>query len=148
MKISHRAGEWDFTDEPMSKKISRIDTEFGKAERVTHTDDILKIGAMSGCTHGTALSKKVSNIHLPWDEPNYWSYEVTAIEKRPKVAFSWKGDSGAAIFDTNGKWLGLLFGGQTKLHTEQLLTYIIPAFAILDEIRSASDGKMEGRLKI
>ena len=141
---------------PSSDSITEIDDAFGKNWEDkeedtpnTHTvREVYKIGTVTGCSHGVISPRKCSNVVLVTDESKHsWSYEITAVGEKGLTAapFSWKGDSGSAVFDQFGRWLGLLYGGQVKLGTDRLLTYVIPAWAIIDDIKSFS--KLECRLK-
>lgn len=92
----------------------------------------------------------MANVSFPWHGQNDWSYEYAVIGEAGSSAapFSWRGDSGAAIFSRNGAWLGLIYGSQTKLNTTQPLTYIIPAEAIIQDIQTqAGSNNYEVRLK-
>lgn len=146
MKISHRATEWQQNHKPFAKKITRVHPTFGMAEHVDFIDEVYKIGAVTGCTYGTVKSEKISDVHLSWHDKHDYGNEIAVIGA-PDTKFSWLGDSGAAVFDGGGLWLGLVYGGQTKLSCSQPLSYIIPANAILQDIKEFSGGKWEVRVK-
>ncbi|CZR67877.1 uncharacterized protein PAC_17776 [Phialocephala subalpina] len=147
--ISHRADEWAADHKPLARKICGFDKNFGKDARDAYTEEVYKIGAMTGCTHGTISTEKIFTVRLPWHEKKDFSSEIAVVGESGLAAepFSWPGDSGAAIFDAGGLLLGLMFAGQPKLNCEQPLTYMIPIWAILEDIKKQSNNKYEVRLK-
>ena len=101
---------------PSSDSITEIDDAFGKNWEDkeedtpnTHTvREVYKIGTVTGCSHGVISPRKCSNVVLVTDESKHsWSYEITAVGEKGLTAapFSWKGDSGSAVFDQFGRWL-------------------------------------------
>ena len=51
--------------------------------------------------------------------------------------FCHNGDSGAWVFDVDGRWIGVAMGGQKIDHekeTSQNLSYVIPAKDIVEDI--------------
>ncbi|EKD12373.1 hypothetical protein MBM_09407 [Drepanopeziza brunnea f. sp. 'multigermtubi' MB_m1] len=147
--ISHRADEWKQLARPRVTAIKDIDTNFGTAISHHDTQRVFKIGAMTGCTTGNICPDTRSKFRLGWHPETDMTDEISIVGDGDLYTdmFGWEGDSGAAIFNAGGKWLGLLYGGQTSLNSRQLLTYVIPASAIIADMVELSGYKIDVRLK-
>lgn len=68
-----------------------------------------------------------------------------AIVGNPGHPFSGHGDSGAAIFDIEGNWVGMVFGGNSIAQCDSPVTYITPSKAILESLAEMANRKEEGK---
>jgi hypothetical protein len=68
-----------------------------------------------------------------------------AIVGNPGHPFSGHGDSGAAIFDIEGNWVGMVFGGNPIAQCDSPVTYITPSKAILESLAEMANRKEEGK---
>ncbi|MBO9699892.1 MAG: hypothetical protein J7604_06745 [Sporocytophaga sp.] len=98
---------------------------------------VLKVGCTSGLTKGVIssigapASDKVNQILIyPTDDE---TYKINGV----KLAFSDAGDSGSIIIDEHNNIVGLLWGGDSELHSEYDVTFAIPIDKVLEALANA-----------
>lgn len=94
---------------------------------------LYKTGSITGNTVGH-YNRIKQHVHLTWDEKSTRSSEL-AVNGIEKCAFARPGDSGSAVFTKNGEWVGILFGGVEVKQTDNAMTYVTAATAILEHLQ-------------
>ena len=88
------------------------------------TGKVFKVGRTTGLTWGKLLNHwHEENLHPchPRREiaPQVWDLQVICEDRNPYHVFSQSGDSGSPVMDYDGKFIGMMFGGDaTKLREE------------------------------
>ena len=136
---------------PRDVPISQVGDFSHFIEKPNKNKRLFKVGSKTGNTTGFFKEMK-SRVQLPWDispnpGPGGPSTEIALLGIVPP--FSDRGDSGAAVFDMFGNWVGMVMAGNTKEQAanNDKVTYITPALTILKDIEDRLNNGKHGPWK-